>query len=307
MPAFVLNDESKVNSYGFRVLNTGIDLRRFKTNPVMLNQHYNSISYVLGYWENIRIDGSKLIADSKFDLEDEATKSVAGKVDRGFIKSCSMGITFNREYMKANPDGAYILEKCELMEASIVAVPSNANALTLYAETGELLEEKEIKLSLQNLKTDIKITKENNMEKFILSPAALTALGLQNADDATAVSTAIGKLIANYDAAKLAHTALQAESDNRVKAQAEVLVNGAIAEGKLSADMKDEFIQMAIATPALATKVIAGMPGKKSLAGTVNNKEAGAVKSDEDFQKLSLTEQLEFKTERPDEYKKIFA
>src|SRR5690606_7903325 len=128
-------------------------------------------------------------ADAEFDTEDEQAKKLEGKVSRGFIKSCSMGVTFDREYMKANPDGTYILKQCELFEVSLVAVPSNANALKLYAPaTGQLLGEKEIRLSLQNLESEIKNEK---MEKFQLSALALTALCLANADDANAVSTAI--------------------------------------------------------------------------------------------------------------------
>lgn len=304
MAKFVLNDEKVTNSYGFSVRNEGIDLSRFKNNPIMLNDHWNSNSSVLGRWKNLNVDGSKLTAEDEFDEECDDAKKVKGKVDRGFIKSCSMGIRFNRDNMKAKPDGTYELIKCELMEASIVAIPSNANALRLYAESGELMSENEVKLSLQNLKPE-----NLEMEKFQLSAAALIALGLANADDANAVSTAIANLKEKFDKEATAHTALKATFEKQSKDQAELAVAGWMEEGRLTADMKEDFVKMHMDNPALATKVANGMAATKKLGGQVNNPAAGGaeVKTDEDFDKLSTQEQLAWKAANPDQYKKIFS
>ena len=38
---FILSDESVANSYGFHILTEGINLQRFNSNPVMLNNHRN--------------------------------------------------------------------------------------------------------------------------------------------------------------------------------------------------------------------------------------------------------------------------
>lgn len=303
-PTFVLNDENVTNSYGFRVRNEGIALERFRKNPVILNDHWNGTSSVLGKWDNIRIEGSRLLADAEFDMEDDAAKKIAGKVDRGYIKGCSMGITFNREYMKANPDGSYELDKSELMEGSIVAVPANAEAIKLYAVNGQLMDEKEVRLSLQNFQTEI--DKNKPMEKYNLSANALTALGLANADDATAVSTAITALKADLDKTKAKLTALEAEAETKAKDQANALVDGAIAAGKLTADLKDSFVQMAIGNYAMAAKVIGAMPAKKSLGAQVANSVPSEVKTEEDFAKLSFEQQLAFKEGNPEGYKKIF-
>lgn len=302
MTSFILNDEKVLNSYGFRVRNEGIDLKRFKKNPVILNDHWNDTASVLGKWDNIRIEGSKLLADPVFDMEDEAAQKIAGKVERGFLKGCSMGLSFDRAFLKAKPDGSYELETSELMEASLVAVPANASAIKLYAVNGQPMDDKDVRLSLQNIQTN----NIETMEKYALSANALTALGLANADDANAVSTAVTALKADLDNAKAKLTALEAEAATKAKEQANALVDGAIAEGKLTADLKDSFVQMALGNYAMATKVIAAMPGKKSLAAQVGNSAPAEVKTEADFAKLSHEEQLAFKEEHPETYTKIF-
>ena len=119
---FVFNDQNQANSYGFRILTAGISLKRFNKNPIMLNQHWNSTSNVLGKWESLKVEKDLLLGEPVFDVADEEALKVSGKVDRGFINSCSMGITFKREDLKIIGT-ELIMEKCELYECSIVAVP----------------------------------------------------------------------------------------------------------------------------------------------------------------------------------------
>ena len=54
-----------------------------------------------------------------------------------------------------------------------------------------------------------------------------------------------------------------------------------------------------------ATKVIAGMPAKVSLAAQVGNSNPNEVKTLEDFQKLPLEKQLAFKQDNPAAYKSL--
>ncbi len=161
MPKFILNDETVTNSYGFRILTAGIDLTRFKMNPVMLNGHIQSKQNVIGSWQNITLEGGKLIAEPLFDTEDENAKLIAGKVERGVIKGASMGITFSKKDL-SNENGEMVLKNCTLFEVSIVAVPSNANALRLQMDGKELTENDihELCLSL----TDKTINTDNSMK-----------------------------------------------------------------------------------------------------------------------------------------------
>ena len=315
---FVLNDENKVNSYGFKILNKGINLERFKANPVMLSNHWNSTDNVIGRWENIRIEGSQLKADAVFDDNDEDAKKIASKVDGGFLKGASMGIRFSHEFMEEKPDGSYVLAESELYEASIVAVPSNANAVKLYSGSGELLDEVEIKLSLDELKGVKSLKSNNNMSKILLSDATigiLGAFGLKDAESALEVDTAVAKLKAELDAEKVAHSlektqreALEARIREGEKAQLNALLDQAVTDGQILANQKETFAALGYEQ---AKTIIGGLPKKVSLAGQVGNS-AGAdggvdPKTAEEFFKLSVVQQLAFKDANPAAYKALFA
>jgi len=308
MPTFVINDETKINSYGFRTRNSGIDLERFNLNPVMLDEHYNSNWAVVGKWLNIRIEGTKLLADTEFDSLDEAAKRLEGKVDRGYIKACSMGITYDREKMVLAPDGKYELTESELYEVSIVAIPSNANAIRLYASTGVLIPENEVRLSIAQL-AQITNHTDIQMEKITLSPGSLVALGLTATPETPeAINLAIASLADKLTKVTGEKNALQEKFDLHAKTQATTLVDEAIVKGQLTADLKEQFVTMATGDYALAAKIIGAMPVKTSLKdAVVLTHDVSTVKTGDDFMALPLAAQLAFKNEHPEAYKALWA
>lgn len=319
---FVLNDETKVNSYGFRVLNSGIDLDRFKSNPVMLDQHWNNTRSVIGNWENLRIEGSQLLADENFDMEDEDAKKVAGKVNRGFIKGASIGISYNYEFMERNPDDTYVLTSCELFEASIVAIPSNANAVTLFAQNGVELSADEVKLSLTKLtQTQNFNTNPKKMSKINLSAVAvlaLAAVGVVNTDDENAVSNGIEQLsqklsTANTEIAtlKTANAGFETQLKVQKELQAKALVTEAKLAGKITAEEEAGYLADATANFELTAKFLAKIPAKTNLSGEVIKTDNGGNATDpkniDEFEKMPLDKQLAFKAENPDGYSALFA
>lgn len=174
---FIISDES-VNSNGFRIITRGIDTTQFVKNPVMLYMH-NSDLGVIGRWENLRIKGTQLLADPVFDESDDLAMKIKGKVERGFIRSASIGIRIDEDSMK---DG--VVYSCCLKECSIVDIPSNGNALVLYDKDNRRIENpEEFVLSLK-LKTD----KMNDLK------AIIEVLGLPadaTVDDIVAAITAL--------------------------------------------------------------------------------------------------------------------
>lgn len=312
---FVFNDENQQNSYGFYILTGGIDTTRFEKNPVMLDSHYNSTNAVLGAWEELQKENGQLKGVPKFDTEDTDTQKIAGKVERGIIKGCSMGIIFNPNDLKMI-DGKLTLTKCELLECSIVAVPSNANAIRLYTEEITApLTSKEIK-SLCLAVTPITDTKkpknnENNM-KIKLQTAAALALGLAtgtNEIEAEELSQKIIELNASKEATEIK---LQAKLDAEETAKLEAInkqVDDAITSGKISAEKKDKFVNLGIASPELLNETLMAIPAKTSLGAVIVPKGGNAdteVKTKEDFQKLSVEAQLQFKATNPEKYKQLF-
>ena len=316
---FVLNDEKKVNSYGFKVLNDGINLERFKANPVMLTNHWNSTDNVIGRWENVRIEGSQLLADAVFDENDEDAKKIASKVEGGFLKGCSMGIRYSYEFMEEKPDGSYVLNQSELFEASIVAVPSNANAVKLYSASGELLDEEQITLSLAEFKQTNPEKSNTTMSKILLATATIGILGsfgLKDAESPSEVDNAVAKLKAALDAETAAHglekaqrEALEAKIKEGEKVQLNALLDQAVTDGQILADQKETFAALGYEQ---AKKIINGLPKKVSLGAQVGNTGGAAIsgtdpKTIDEFEKLSDEAKLAFKDSNPEGFRKLFA
>lgn len=318
---FSFNDENKYNSYGFRTANAGIDLKRFRSNPVMLNGHLASNENVIGKWEGIKTEEGKLSGEPVFDMDDEKAALIAGKVERGFINAVSMGLLFERENMVQEPTGKYLLKKAELIEVSFVAIPANAGAVRLYMndETGnpKLLSDEEVQLCFSN--NSINNNNDNNMKKIFLSAAALVALGLEKINqsdgiDENIVSDAINKIKEESDARQLKLTAAEAALKKYKDAEEATLnaeVDAFIKEvipAKYDETERESVTKLAKSDLAFAKKMADLVPAKKTLSGEIKNPEnpkAGDVKTMEDFQKLSLEAQLAFKKENPDAYKKL--
>lgn len=320
---FVFNDETVANSYGFYISTSGIDLSRFEKNPIMLSDHWNDNAAVLGKWLDIQKSGSILSGLPEFDMEDEKVKPIAGKVERGYINACSMGIMFDREDM-IMLDGKVFLTKCQLAEVSIVPVPSNKNAVKLMYEDGTVLEETEVKslcLSLAPKTNEFETNPKTNMKKIILSVAALMALSYKDQPaEGLDLAEVEGKIIDLSNKVASLHaenTALKAAAQQAKEAQEAALkqnattdVELAIAEGKITADKKEAFIQLGITNPEVLKATLTAIPAKQNFgAGIKPERGTGAaeVKTKEDFLKLSLDEQLAFKSENPEVYKKLFS
>lgn len=282
---FVFNDETVVNDRGFILLNAGIDLVRFKANPVMLRQH--DPDHVVGRWDNIRIEGTKLLADPVFDEEDEDGKKIKGQVDREFIRGASPWIVPLEAELREIPVLGYlaVVTKSELMEGSIVSVPSNALSLRLSSRDGKILETNaEIKLAIEQ----ITINKQSpeQMEKIILTPEALAALAVTGSPDGAALSAAIMKLAADKTTAETANVQLAADKKTaedalkaHLSAQAKALVEGAIAEGRLAADKKESFMKLAETDLKQAQELISSIPAKVTLSSQV--KPGGSAGTDD--------------------------
>lgn len=312
---FVFNDENQANSYGFRILTAGISLKRFKNNPVMLDQHYNSTSAVLGLWENLTIDKALLLGEPVFDIEDQDALKVSGKVERNIIKSCSMGITFKREDLKIIGE-ELIMTKCELYECSIVAVPSNANSIRLYAsETGQLLKDEEVQqlcLALQPIEGETKnldLNPIHDMKKITLTLAVLTALSFDKTTpevDVDAVEAAVLKLSQDNATMTAKLLALEAEKENAAELAIETMVSLAITEGRIPATKKEDFVKLAALNFDLAKSTLEGIPAKVTLGDKTIPVVAGDVSTLDQFEKLSHTQKLAFKETNPEGYKKLF-
>lgn len=320
MPRFVLNDENVRNSYGFKITTAGIYLGRFEANPVMLDSHYNNNSGVIGKWKDIQNNNVTLSAETVFNLSDPNAKSISEKVDGGFINGASMGVSFKKEDLKMIK-GELTLTKCELLEASIVAVPSNASALKLYVD-GKVMTDFDVQtlcLSVaQNAPEEIPKPKEQTKNTmFKLSQLAFIALGFsQSTTEAseTEINTAVLALQKEkteaeqkLQAAELKLSTLENKQKEEQLALSTKLVDDAIASGRITADKKQSFLDLAASNFDLAKATIESIPAKKNLSTEVKNSAVGleAITKMEDFQKLSNEDQIALKANHPENYQLI--
>jgi len=158
-----------VNSYNFRVITAGIILSRYLKNPVITFAHKTS-EMAVGKALGIAVEGTNLVGDVEFDLEDEDGKKLDRKYNQGYMNGFSVGlrpIKFNWE--KEVPE----LEESELIEIAAATVPSNENAISLYNEKDEIV-------NLSYFKKP-----ENNMKKIAL------LLGLADAATEAEIENAI--------------------------------------------------------------------------------------------------------------------
>ncbi len=213
------------------------------------------------------------------------------------------------------------------MEVSIVAIPSNSNAIRLYASDDKskpLTDEEVQNLCLSVLDTEYEVispTKPlenqiNNMSKIKLTPAVAIALGYgegtteAEASDVNAkvlalsakLTTAEGKLTA----AEAKNLQYETAAETAKLAGINKQVDDAVKEGRITAENKEKFVNLGVANPELLTTTLAAIPAKASLAAQVTGTQPSEVKSLEDFMKLSHEEKVSFKAASPEDYTKLF-
>lgn len=134
---FVLSSE-KVDRHGTVIRADAWDLTSFRKNPVMAYQHSTNSTDpddYLGTLEDVRIHEGKLVGTPAFEPEDLNPKAdkVRRKVEHGTIRSVSVGFVPHAAHwgdQKRNEDPEVLyFDKVELLEVSIVGIPSNTDAV----------------------------------------------------------------------------------------------------------------------------------------------------------------------------------
>lgn len=303
---FLVNDESKKNSYGFHVLTAGIDLKeRFQANPVCLNNHQNNTKDVLGTWTNFDQKEGILSMTPDFDTEDSDGKEVVRKVLAGKLKGCSMGIMFDPKDM-VNENGKLTLKKCVLFEVSIVAVPSNANSISLFNMNNEPVSEKEIKSLCLNLQTakpfntdkPMKILlahlqlAEGSTEEAILAAVKATELKLTNSQN-------------QYTELKTKFDALEAQQSAKLQGEYDTLKTAALKDGRIDNDSVATIEELPLAK---RIDLLNKLPKRNTVADKIEVEKT----AEEKYAKLTWSELdkgnhlAKLKADFPDYYKERF-
>lgn len=320
---FVLHDET-LNTQGFRLLTAGADLSVFINNPVMLLNH-NDWDLPIGRWENIRIEGTQILADADFDEKDERAATVMGKVDRGYLRSASIGAwepeeTSNDPSLMLPGQALPTVTKWKVREASICTIGSNHNALALYDKENKLIDlgDKQQLIKLFDTADGIHVSHKNETQMTILTGLLKLSDNASEQAIADEVRTIIqlrDQLQTENGTLKTEKQALatkvqgyeQKEKDER-NANAIKLVDAAIKDGRLNAQGKDAWIGMFDSNFDQAKAQLEAIPARGSVADQVQtggNK--GTVKlADMTFAEIVKADKLKDLKKEPELYKEKF-
>lgn len=125
---FVLSDGSR-DRHGTRINPDGWDLTAFRRNPIALFGH--SGGFPIGRWENVRVEGGRLLGRLVLAAAGTSARidEMASLVRQGILRAVSVGFAVIQEGRKGQSE--YDFDRQELLEVSLVSVPSNTNALAM--------------------------------------------------------------------------------------------------------------------------------------------------------------------------------
>ncbi len=315
----VIISTSGLNCYGGRVLTSGIDLTQFQKNPLLLWMHRRSFdrdAMPIGRIDNLRTDGDRLIGTPVFDQNDEFAKKIESKWENGFLRMASAGI----EIIETSDAPEHLLQgqtrrtitRCRLEEVSIVDMGGNDEALQLYDRSGKVLklaageDNDALPLLAPEKKDDPSGTapdgKDNNQTNKSTQSMNKEFLQLLGLSETATEQEAVGALRLLKEKADKVET-LQLASITAV-------VDGAIAEKRITADKKEHFVNIgkAAGIDSLRTTLSLMQPVRKP---TEVIRQTDAPRDDEPktYAKLSdvpAAELEQLREQRPQDYERLY-
>jgi HK97 family phage prohead protease len=124
------NDD--IDRHGTVVMPSGARTHNFEQNPVVMWQHGHGVagSVPIGRAESIRTEDNALFAQVRFDENDSFAREIRRKVEEGFVNAASIGFRpSNQRSDTIDGEQVTVVDEWELVEFSMVSVPSNPSAL----------------------------------------------------------------------------------------------------------------------------------------------------------------------------------
>ena len=294
---FVLHDNS-LNVQGFRMLTEGADLSAFKKNPVMLLNH-DDWSLPIGRWENIHVDGDRILADAVFDMEDARAKDVSGKVDRGFLKAVSIAgrvISLSDDAsVKLPGQKEPTVTKWLVREASLCSVGANHKSLVLYDREDKIIDlsQPHVLLSLID-SPGVVMLNQNNFKMNYLK----RLFKLSDGASEDAISEAAESVLDENRRLKAEKTTLEDEINqlkarvskselavsSRLETDAVSLVDAAIREARINADGRQAWLDDFKTNFVNAHARLSSIPARQSVSSQIQ------TGSESEFVKLTWDE-----------------
>ena len=290
-----------VNSYGFRVLTSGIDLEQYRRNPVLLYMHERG--NVIGYVKDLQVENGEVTGELVFDEASELSIRCKKQFGVGSLRMVSVGLdpkeTSGAPELLLEGQTRPTVTKSKLVEVSLVDIGANDDAIRMYNEGTAIELGKDGNCLLPLLSNNPINQTTMDLKKLALQ------LGLpETADEATVLAK-----IAELQKEAGANVTLKAENDKLKLAGITTLVDKAITEKKITVENKEHFLNLGKTIGAEELeKTLAAMSPNVKLSGIINH-QGGSPAQQGSYTKLSEVPEAELLTMRqsdPATYKRLF-
>lgn len=292
-----------LNSYGTRVLTAGMNVEQYCRNPVLLYMHERG--NVIGYVKDVKVENDEVTGELVFDEATELSKRCKKQFEFGSLKMVSAGL----DIIELSEEPALLvagqtsptITKSKLFEVSVVDIGANDDALVLTHKGKTITLGRDGECPLPELSNNHQKSKSEMEQK---------AIALQLGLPETATDAEIAEKLGELKAAKEENAKLRKEKDALTLASITSLVEKAIGEKRITADKKDEFINLGkeIGVEKL-TSVFSAMSPQVKLSTVLG--QHGTAKTDVPVTYKKLSEVpgdklLGMREQQPDEYKRLY-
>lgn len=296
----ITNDS--LNSYGTRVLTSGMEIGQYERNPVLLYQHNRG--QVIGYVKDIRVENNEVTGELMFDCASELSQRCKKQFEFGSLRMVSVGIdvletSVAKEHLVQGQTRATIT-KSKLFEVSLVDIGANDDAIVLHKD-GEL-----ITLSKDEKSSYLPLISNNQILTKMEQKTLCLLLGLPETADEAAIKAAIEGL----KAAQVQMSKLEKEKATLELERLTSAVDKAISEKRIDATKKDQFVELGkkVGYQELQN-VFAAMTPQTKLSAVIGHHGGAPTGGEKTYKKLSevpSSEILKLRAENPEEYKKLY-
>ena len=281
-----ISNES-LNSYGTRVLTSGMNVDQYNRNPVLLYMHERG--QVIGYVKDLRVEGDEVTGELMFDEATELSQRCKKQWEFGSLKMVSVGL----DILETSEDPELLVQgqtsptvtKSKLFEVSLVDIGANDDAIVLQKDGKKITLGKDSECPLPML--------NNNNQKQMEQKQIALKLGLPETATEADINAKLGELKATLTLAGIT-----------------AIVEKAVGEKRIAPDKKDEFINLGkeVGKEKLE-RIVAAMAPQMKLSAVIGHQGGAATQQPTAYKKLSdvpSSELLTLRKEQPEEYKRLY-
>lgn len=289
-----------LNSYGSRVLTSGIDISQYERNPVLLYMHRRG--EVIGYLDKIERNNDEITAELVFDEVTERSKICKQQWEFGSLRMVSVGIDI-LEWSEAKEHLVQgqtypTITRSKLTEVSLVDIGANDDAIILSYQGQQLTLAEGGFNPLPVLNPNPQQSQQ--MEQKVLA----LKLGLLETATEQEITAKLDEQLRLSKEAETLRTQLAAQTE----AQLTAAIDTAIREKRIEEAQRAHFADLGkkVGLEALQTTLAACRPRVK-LSTMLSHQ--GSAPSSQGYAKLSdvpSSELMSLREEDPEQYKKLF-